>query len=356
MNRPRRTTPLLHHQGPSASFLSRKHGFSLVGDVQQQQQPNIYEIALTRSSKFTSTSNSKDSSDSLIDYHTKTARSHQDHRKTSSLKHSPRTSSSSTVMQRQSKFMDTEESKDSSILDDECNIDKRDMYLSRGLSEISIEAGSVLLSLSSTDQQQSARKVQDVPEFNRTVSFKDNLCTSLPKHYSKSMGIEETKDDTMDNLYAHDRDRGVFGRALSEISIEAGSLVLSISSSDLRHISTLDQRNNDAPSNPMRQISTLDQRNNDAPSNPISDVVLFSRIGKEDESGLDSSNDALDLLMATSLRGKQKRDHGIFEREGSRMSIESVLNRGWSLKSWDGSFGSSDIRQELERGLSHMTM
>jgi hypothetical protein len=317
--------------------LSRKHGFSLVGDVQQQQQPNVYQNAQARSSKFTSTSNSKGSSDSLIEYYTKTTRLHQDHRKTSSLKHSPR-SSSSTVMQRQSKSMDSEESKASSILDDECNIDERDMYLSRGLSEISIEAGSVLLSLSSTDQQQSARKVQDVPEFNRTVSFKDNLCTSLPKHYSKSMGIEETKDDTMDNDYAHDRDRGVFGRALSEISIEAGSLVLSISSSDLR------------------QISTLDQRNNDAPSNPISDVVLFSRIGKEDESGLDSSNDALDLLMATSLRAKQKRDHGIFEREGSRMSIESVFNRGWSLKSWDGSFGSSDIRQELERGLSHMTM
>ena len=97
----------------------------------------------------------------------------------------------------------------------------------------------------------------------------------------------------------------------------------------------------------------MDQKSIDG-NKPITEIISWTTRGGREE--VDSNNDALDLLMAASLRAKHRRDHGIFERENSRMSVESVFNRGWSLKSWDGSFCSSDIRRELERGLSHMTM
>jgi hypothetical protein len=70
----------------------------------------------------------------------------------------------------------------------------------------------------------------------------------------------------------------------------------------------------------------------------------------------DSNTNDLDLLMNASLRAKKKDRGGGLEREGSNLSIESGgLNRGWSLRSWE-SMASEDLKQEVERGLSHMSL
>lgn len=346
-----------------ACSLNDKCGPSSGVDAQPQQVTS-YQYRRTHNNKgdvakllqSSSPSQSKDSVESLVDYYTKTARLHQDRNKSSLKTYSPPASFS---IQRHSQSMDMEETKDDIM--DEDDIDERDRYLNRALSELSIEAGSIVLTcVSSADLQSSSNLdpviatnsmktpkednnsnlIQDVPELNRSVSFKNDPLTgssTMYRYYSQSLEAEETKDDLID-YYPDDGNR-YLSRALSEISIEAGSVVLSLCSSDLR------------------QISTLDQKTSDSPNNPMSDVILFAKCGKEDDSGLDTSNHALDLLMANrSFLAKQKRDMGCLEREGSKMSIESFLNRGWSLRSWDGSVGSVDIRQELERGLSHMTM
>jgi len=321
----------------------------------QQRQPKAAEMKeATTCLKSSSPSDSKGSFDSLIDYYTNTARLHQDRDKNASMKTLKRPSSFTTT-QKQSMSCTMEETKEFIMDESTDSMDERDRYLSRGFSEIS--ASSILLSLSSADVQDfvsSDRKTNEAPkavvdvsstyagpdtsEVHRSVSFKNVLCSTFPPTHRYSNDAEETKEDGI-HIGSESMEERVFGRALSELSLEAGSVVLSMSSSDLRPVSTLDPKNSEV-------------------MKPISDIMLFlARSGNEEEdSGIDSSNDPLDRLMATSLRSKHKREHGIFERENSRMSVESILNRGWSLKSWDGSVCSSDIRHELERGLSHMTM
>jgi hypothetical protein len=231
----------------SASYLDRKHGFSLIDDI-QKPAPKVNEVTRATRMESSSPSGSKGSFDSLIEYYTQTARLHQDKDRSSSLKNSQQPSST-THVHRQPKLWNMEETKDCMLYENDDNMDERERYLSRGFSEIS--ASSVLLSLSSADLQQfssdlklnegfkialdvsNTRTAQDVPEFHRSVSFKDNISStipSMPRHYSQSDNAEETKDDAMDEDSANIGDR-VFGRASSEISMEACSVVLFICSS-----------------------------------------------------------------------------------------------------------------------------